>query len=132
VIEVSNKLHVSKVTIYKKMELLKKELKGHIIKKKNITFLDDYAIELIKNHLSVDVSDENLESDSFNLDYEVYTEFFRNIDLNLDKIIKRKRIELENINKKIELVLKIRGVQKENIKNLEKINQHTINTFREE
>lgn len=51
VIEAANQLGVSKVTIYKKMELYKKELKGHIKKVKGITFLDEDAYELIKKSL---------------------------------------------------------------------------------
>lgn len=51
VIEVSKLLGVSKVTIYKKMEIFKKELKPHIHKKKNITFIDDDGVEIIKESL---------------------------------------------------------------------------------
>lgn len=51
VIEVSKLLGVSKVTIYKKMEIFKKELKPHIHKKKNITYLDDEGVEIIKESL---------------------------------------------------------------------------------
>lgn len=51
VIEVSKLLGVSKVTIYKKMEIFKKELKPHIHKKKNITYIDDEGIEIIKESL---------------------------------------------------------------------------------
>lgn len=58
VIEVANMLGVSKVTIYKKMEQLKKELKPHIKKKKNITYIEAEGIELIKSSLS-HFSEEN-------------------------------------------------------------------------
>lgn len=51
VIEAANQLGVSKVTIYKKMELYKKELKGHIKKVKGITFIDEDAYDLIKKSL---------------------------------------------------------------------------------
>lgn len=51
VIEAANQLGVSKVTIYKKMELYKKELKGHIKKVKGITFIDEDAYDLIKRSL---------------------------------------------------------------------------------
>lgn len=51
VIEVATLLNVSKVTIYKKMESYKQELKGHIKKQKSITYLDDEAVEIIKNSL---------------------------------------------------------------------------------
>ncbi len=51
VIEVANLLGVSKVTIYKKMEKFKKELKPHLHKKRNITFLDDEGVEIIRQSL---------------------------------------------------------------------------------
>ncbi len=51
VIEAANQLGVSKVTIYKKMELYKKELKGHIKKVKGITYIDEEAYDLIKKSL---------------------------------------------------------------------------------
>lgn len=51
VIEVANLLGVSKVTIYKKMEKFKKELKPHLHKKRNITFMDDDGIEIIRQSL---------------------------------------------------------------------------------
>lgn len=51
VIEVANLLGVSKVTIYKKMEKFKKELKSHLHKKRNITFVDDEGIEIIRQSL---------------------------------------------------------------------------------
>lgn len=51
VIEVANLLGVSKVTIYKKMEKFKKELKPHLHKKRNITFVDDDGIEVIRQSL---------------------------------------------------------------------------------
>lgn len=51
VIEVANLLGVSKVTIYKKMEKFKKELKPHLHKKRNITFVDDDGVEIIRQSL---------------------------------------------------------------------------------
>lgn len=53
VIDVAKLFSVSKVTIYKKISGNKEVLKGHVIKKKNITFLDDEAVEIIKNSLQV-------------------------------------------------------------------------------
>lgn len=53
VIDVAKLFSVSKVTIYKKISSNKEALKGHITKKKNITFLDDEAVEIIKNSLQV-------------------------------------------------------------------------------
>lgn len=62
VIEVANQLGVSKVTIYKKMELYKKELKGDIQKVKGITFLNQDAFDLIKRSLIENgvIKDEHL------------------------------------------------------------------------
>lgn len=51
VIEAANILGVSKVTIYKKMSLLKKELKPFIHKKRNITFIEEEGLRLIKESL---------------------------------------------------------------------------------
>lgn len=53
VIDVAKLFSVSKVTIYKKITSNKDALKGHIIKKKNVTYLDDEAVEVIKNSLQV-------------------------------------------------------------------------------
>ena len=49
VIDVAKLFSVSKVTIYKKISANKEALKGHITKKKNVTYLDDDAVEIIKN-----------------------------------------------------------------------------------
>lgn len=51
VIEVANLLGVSKVTIYKKISLFKKEIKPYIHKKRNITFIDDEGVQIIKDSL---------------------------------------------------------------------------------
>lgn len=53
VIDVAKMFSVSKVTIYKKITSKKVELKGHLIKKKNVTYLDDEAVEIIKNSLQI-------------------------------------------------------------------------------
>lgn len=62
VIEAANQLGVSKVTIYKKMELFKRELKGHVKKVKGITFLDQEAYDIIRRSLIENgvVKDETL------------------------------------------------------------------------
>ncbi len=51
VIEVAKMFSVSKVTIYKKLSSNKTELKGHITKKKNVTYLDDTALDIIKKSI---------------------------------------------------------------------------------
>lgn len=69
---------MSKVTIYKKMDLYKKELKGHLKKQKGITFLDEEAIELIKASLVENgVIRSELESDE-----DVKTLAFKIAELN--------------------------------------------------
>jgi len=50
VIEVANKLGVSKVTIYKKMKKID-ELKPYIVKKQKITYIKEDGIQIIKNDL---------------------------------------------------------------------------------
>lgn len=72
VIDVAKMFSVSKVTIYKKLSSKKNELKGHIIKKKNITYLDDEAVEIIKNSLQInsEKASGRLIDDELNKVYE--------------------------------------------------------------
>ncbi len=58
VIEVANMLNVSKVTIYKKMDLLKKELKPYIKKQRKITFIEAEGVEIIKKSLTYQKTDD--------------------------------------------------------------------------
>lgn len=51
IIEVAHMLGVSKVTIYKKISSLKSEIKPHLIKDKNVTFLTDEGVDIIKESL---------------------------------------------------------------------------------
>jgi len=51
VIEAANLLGVSKVTIYKKISLFKKEIKPYIHKKRNITFIDEEGVQIIRDSL---------------------------------------------------------------------------------
>jgi predicted transcriptional regulator len=53
VIEVAKMLGVSKVTVYKKINKNKKQLKNHIQTRSNITYIDDIGIEIIKNTIEV-------------------------------------------------------------------------------
>ncbi|MBN2797323.1 MAG: hypothetical protein JXR88_18065 [Clostridia bacterium] len=72
VLDVAKMFSVSKVTIYKKISSKKNELKGHIIKKKNITYLDDEAVEIIKNslQLSTEKASGRLIDEELNQVYE--------------------------------------------------------------
>jgi len=47
IIEISNLINLSKVSIYEKLKL--KELEGHIIKKKDVIYIDDIGFNLIKD-----------------------------------------------------------------------------------
>lgn len=51
IIEVANNLGVSKVTVYKKISALKPEIKEHLVKAKNITYITEAGYNLIKESL---------------------------------------------------------------------------------
>jgi len=55
VIEVARLLGVSKVTIYKKMELLKKELKPHIRYRSNIAYIEEPGVDILRQSLNIAV-----------------------------------------------------------------------------
>lgn len=59
VIEVARLLGVSKVTIYKKMELLKKELKPHIRYRSNIAYIEEPGVTILRQSLSIPSSEEH-------------------------------------------------------------------------
>jgi len=59
VIEVSRMLGVSKVTVYKKLEQLKKELKPYLKHRSNIIYIDDLGVSLIKDSLNLIKSDDS-------------------------------------------------------------------------
>jgi hypothetical protein len=96
VIEVANKLGVSKVTIYKKISKLT-EIKPFIVQKQKITYIKDEGIEIIKNDLlkfkvgnTKLVLDEKWNEDIENL--QGYLNFLEN-----QKKIKQNQINLKNI-----------------------------------
>ncbi|MEA1975848.1 MAG: hypothetical protein U9N10_09995 [Bacillota bacterium] len=96
VIEVANKLGVSKVTIYKKISKLP-EIKPFIVQKQKITYIKDEGIEIIKNDLlkfkvgnTKLVLDEKWNEDIENL--RGYLNFLEN-----QKKIKQNQINLKNI-----------------------------------
>lgn len=51
VIEVADILGVSKVTVYKKIELLKPEIMGHIKNEDGVIYINDNGVQLIKKSL---------------------------------------------------------------------------------
>lgn len=66
VIEVARLLGVSKVTIYKKMELHKKELKPYIRYRSNIAYVEDIGVDILRKALNLSATEpadaENLEN----------------------------------------------------------------------
>lgn len=144
VIEVSKLLGVSKVTIYKKMEIFKKELKPHIHKKKNITYLDDEGIEIIKeslieNNVIVDpkVNEEEitkLRDIIMSRNKEIEKLIYQAMDVSnsstddmdiligvLETQINMKKGQLESLDRTLGTFKKINRVNKDRIKYLEEI-----------
>lgn len=58
VIEVARLLGVSKVTVYKKMELNKKELKSYIRYRSNIAYIEDPGVEILRKALNLSADDD--------------------------------------------------------------------------
>ncbi|BEP30441.1 hypothetical protein [Helicovermis profundi] len=83
VIEVAKKLNTSKVTIYKKIELLKKELRPYLHKKQNITYIDEEGIEIIKKSLSSSAKLSNTEKEIYETEI---TELKKSIFLSDEKL----------------------------------------------
>ena len=85
IIEAANKLGVSKVTIYKKISLLKPDIKKYLIKDKNVTYLTLEGYELIKDSLK--------HSTAYNADTPKsagpnhYEKSNSDIDVKVDKIL---------------------------------------------
>lgn len=61
VIEVARLLGVSKVTVYKKMELLKKELKPYIRYRSNIAYIEDPGVDLLRQSLALSTKEDVFE-----------------------------------------------------------------------
>lgn len=61
VIEVARLLGVSKVTVYKKMELFKKELKPYIRYRSNIAYIEDPGVELLRQSLTLSAKEDVFE-----------------------------------------------------------------------
>lgn len=99
VIEVANQLGVSKVTVYKKMELYKKELKGHIKKVKSITYLDDEAFELIKRSLIENgvIKDDTLNPELIEAYQQKLQEKYSRMADMSHKVVKAKKDNLNDL-----------------------------------
>lgn len=144
VIEVSKILGVSKVTIYKKIEIFKKELKPHMHKKKNITYIDDAGVDIIKtslidNNVIVDVSvnDEEIsklkyllsernKTINFQLNSIIESDNSTNSDLDimiafLENQLRLKKAEIKSLDKSLDTFKKINKANKDRINYLEEI-----------
>ena len=99
VIEVANMLGVSKVTIYKKISLFKKELKPYIHKKRNITFIDEDGVKIIRDSLVANqvIADDSDKDDKIASlenelnDYETHLKFIN------EKMIDVQREHMEDL-----------------------------------
>lgn len=99
VIEVANLLGVSKVTIYKKISLFKKELKPYIHKKRNITFIDEEGVRIIKdslvaNHVIADSTDKDEYIEKLNQDLEVHQSQVKMLN---ERVIESERQHIEDL-----------------------------------
>ena len=109
VIEVANQLGVSKVTVYKKMEIYKKDLKGHVKKVKGITFLDQEAFEIIRKSLIENgvIKDENLSPELIEAyQLKLKEKYSRMADMS-KRVLKAKK---DNVND-LELVCEFLNIQ---------------------
>lgn len=131
VIEVANMLGVSKVTIYKKIEALRKEMKPYIHKKKNITFLDEEAVQIIKKNLSVGneislneeygmmkIEKEKMANEVIQLN-DKRIESLELIASVLQKEIKFKTNHLETKNKQIKMLKQVYEINKQREEHIE-------------
>lgn len=84
VAEVSDLIGLSKVSIYKKLKL--KELQGHIIKKGGLTYLDDRALNLIKNTLKLNDSETYSNDNTVNDEGEKYLMNIGDLSIKTDYI----------------------------------------------
>ncbi len=99
VIEAANLLGVSKVTIYKKISLYKKELKPFIHKKRNITYIEEKGIQIIRDSLVANqvILDTALKDEQIHdLTHEV-EESEVHIKMLNEKMIKVQREHMEDL-----------------------------------
>ncbi len=98
VIEVAKLLGVSKVTIYKKINKNKKELKNHIHTRSNITYIDDEGVDIIKS--TIEVSSSYSAADNFDMT-DIKKASLEDLNqminfLNQQVIVKKNQIERKN------------------------------------
>ncbi len=132
IVDVAKMFCVSKVTIYKKLQTYKTELDGHVKKIKNVTYLDDKAIEIIESTLEkpnnkekeVEViykTDDNEYINRLKKDkYTLVKSEIENLENILSYLLKQKNIK-ENQIKEKEIIIK-------NYKELLQIKKRLTNT----
>jgi len=99
VIEAAHLLGVSKVTIYKKISHFKKELKPYIHKKRNITYIDEAGIQIIRDSLVANqvIADTALKDEQIDdLTHEV-VESEAHIKMLNDKMLEVQREHMEDL-----------------------------------
>lgn len=115
VIEVATLIGVSKVTVYKKISALHKELKPYIHKKRNITYIDDLGVEIIRASLSNQVP--VLEQQP--LSQQVVSKETSESDFEQDERVYKLENELVHKNRQIhELLERINALENEHLKDL--------------
>lgn len=130
--EISDLIHLSKVSIYKKLKL--KELQEHIVKQQGITYIDEVGFNLIKSKLNLNTyttnelnenADNNMPNDEVSMDSEALNlkEDYINT-LKQQLIEKDKQIEsLHELIKNNQVLLK-QEQDKEKQKNLPELEAH--------
>lgn len=117
VIEVANKLGVSKVTIYKKIDKLS-ELKPYIVKKQKITYIKEEGIQIIKNNLVKFKKNQtkNILNTKWNQEINVlkdYLDFLKD-QKEIKKIqLKYKKNQINNMRQLIKLSKKKSNIHKD-------------------
>jgi ferric iron reductase protein FhuF len=141
VIDLAKLFDVSKVTIYKKISNNKESLKGHITKKKNVTYLDDEAVEIIKNSLQVNqekvsgrLIDEELEKVYDEL--KLYEEINHNLKAEKIAMLNDEIMELESLIRHLsnQIIVKTNHLKSKNeilekFKSILQTNKSLINKF---
>ena|SRR6056297_2573609 len=113
VIEVANKLGVSKVTIYKKMKKLD-GLKPYNVKKQKITYIKEAGIQIIKNDL---VKFKGVETK--NILNEKWDEEINHLRDYKNFLENQKSVKQNQLNNKKEQIKKIKYLIKLNKRRLE-------------
>lgn len=146
VIEVANMLNVSKVTIYKKMTQLKKELKPYVKKKKNITYIEAEGIEIIKNSLAqfadeqqpqlseleikkVEEAKKELESELQVKNEEIEriaTNHVMELENQLEYLNQQIRLKEESLKSKTELVENFKWIVKQNKESMAFVEKRSV------